>query len=901
MDGPLLTLDEMDMCAMNHGTENASGNEIGESGEGQSIHDIHLRTSPTSVLGNDGIQQLAEELEDTFVWKNENYKIMSRICNCLALSNANIDILIRNLRQLDFSMEMPKSASALKKEEVNAMESTDMRTLACPVKPPYTRDGHCMVESTTVHLIHRDLLKTCEKIINTGEHSVFAQWKSIMLKTDDGETPCDTGEMRLINEMWTGDWWEREQKKLGKHAHILAPIISADETPMTMTGRNVLPVYCTVGNIHKYYKTKRSGWALLGFIPTIRPIKAYTNTEAVREYRRKVKRWAMWVLTKDIVSKVNGYVFTLRLPDESKSMVVYPRMPLGVADEMELKSFFTGSFGSTNSTMPCTNCDSKPKLNENGIRHVGYPRDIRKIRQWFDYSKYESSMTQDFSMEHSIHTDFNAAYFIPGYDPTRNPSCPFHQFEHGNYTYMQTACLLFMTRHCPSGTIGKFDCRWAELGTFPGCKKFIRGVSTLAWVTAHEQRMMTMGFPFVVRGLVSNVVHESLPCNIMEQLSICYLALRWLTTEENWTDRKLKALSYLATHFQDLMDMLHLFLHDCPMNGKIKFHKLAHWGDFIMDFGMTGGYDMGVFDSAHKFTCKVYKRSLSYKSNGNAEKRLMWQNTVNDYHMDSDPLVNDIDDAGFRERRKRTGAGGVRGKLRWEVDDAVRQALRNFEGNESFNLISLEDQIAKYQSILPDNYSLAIKILSWLVSTNHAFDNIRIPERQFVDSPMVSTDEGHVTFFSPHMYNNVQLYNAAYCNAAKCYIRENMHVAWSVPGEEGRRVQIGRVKWIMGIRDEHYIVLQKFRVIPIPYGPRNGELPEERIIRHAESNWCASDPIKAHFWFMSLLNESIPNSYVVIYCNDASKGKIDTVVQVQPDFCSTNTDEEKYFLLEYMI
>jgi hypothetical protein len=115
------------------------------------------------------------------------------------------------------------------------------------------------------------------------------------------------------------------------------------------------------------------------------------------------------------------------------------------------------------------------------------------------------------------------------------------------------------------------------------------------------------------------------------------------------------------------------------------------------------------------------------------------------------------------------------------------------------------------------------------------------------------------------------------------------------------KVQIGRVKWMMAIRDQYFVILQKFRVIPVTYGPKNQESPEDRILRHAESGWTAPDSLKAHFWQLSLMDPTNANSYVCIYCNDTSEGKIDAVVQVQPDFASFSTDDRKYFLLEYMI
>ena len=50
--------------------------------------------------------------------------------------------------------------------------------------------------------------------------------------------------------MWTADWWKEQQSQVGPYEKILALIIYVDETNVTFNGRNVHPVYISLGNLH---------------------------------------------------------------------------------------------------------------------------------------------------------------------------------------------------------------------------------------------------------------------------------------------------------------------------------------------------------------------------------------------------------------------------------------------------------------------------------------------------------------------------------------------------------------------------------------------------------------------------------------------------------------------------
>ena len=90
-----------------------------------------------------------------------------------------------------------------------------------------------------------DLWDTVQDLLNDGEHSEYAVFSY-------SETSLAGN--RSVSELWTADWWKLEQERLPAHSSILAIIFYIDETNVNFQGRNVHPVYITLGNLHVEYR-----------------------------------------------------------------------------------------------------------------------------------------------------------------------------------------------------------------------------------------------------------------------------------------------------------------------------------------------------------------------------------------------------------------------------------------------------------------------------------------------------------------------------------------------------------------------------------------------------------------------------------------------------------------------
>ena len=145
-------------------------------------------------------------------------------------------------------MTMPDSSHQLKVEEERVLGETKMRVLdLSTLDQPFSTQGVCMVApNQKLSCMTYDLWDTVQDLLNDGEHSVNAQFSYV----DNATEPAT----QVLGEMWTGEWWRDEQVLVGKYEKLLAIILYVDETNVTFNGRNVHPVYISLGNLHVEYR-----------------------------------------------------------------------------------------------------------------------------------------------------------------------------------------------------------------------------------------------------------------------------------------------------------------------------------------------------------------------------------------------------------------------------------------------------------------------------------------------------------------------------------------------------------------------------------------------------------------------------------------------------------------------
>jgi hypothetical protein len=196
-------------------------------------------------------------------WPSTNYQLLSEYANTLSLSDpATLQLLImvpklgiRLITCVHASMQVSKFDKALcfpttVRELRNAekavfdnesLTSCTFEDIPMPIVPS---TGLPMIRVTAdLKCVTYKLMSVAQDLINDGDHGQHA-----VFKYTEEKHPITNA--RQFGEMWTGDWWKREQAMLHDGASLLVPIIYMDETPVTHNGRNLHPIYMSLGNLY---------------------------------------------------------------------------------------------------------------------------------------------------------------------------------------------------------------------------------------------------------------------------------------------------------------------------------------------------------------------------------------------------------------------------------------------------------------------------------------------------------------------------------------------------------------------------------------------------------------------------------------------------------------------------
>jgi hypothetical protein len=763
-----------------------------------------------------------------------------------------------------------------------------------------------MVEEDAMSLIHSDIISAMEKLLAVTEHATWTVWHHDPQYTTDGESPDPSGPYRLFNELNTGEWWRLEQEKIaGSHPSLLVIIINCDETPITMTGRKMFPVYATCGNIPRWFRQKPSGWTLIGFLPVVRPIKAFKDSSQIRAYRRLLKRWCMGMLVKPIIDHAQGLLIQCLSHDGTPChRWVYPRFPFLIADEPEMMHAAVGGYGSTQSRMPCSNCDIVPK--RDGLRKCGAPRDIKGILDYMCPVTQTSTMPNTISKWLSIHREFNWMPFVPGFDPFRCPPDRMHQFDHGVFVMVKDLVVACIKTAYSAGSLELFDRRWSWLARLPGSKIFKRGISSLAFVACFENRIMGMGLPFVLRALEGRVIEAYktiLPKRYLEDLAITYLCFRWLVGHDMFTESKLAHLATLGSLLQSKIDVIYEIIHGGPVSTGIKFHKILHWPEYISAYGSSGNWNTETFEAAHKII-KRWKSALSFQKGASAGVKLMTQMKIRDGHTDGHPVSSETN---IQPKKKGWGPGGFKGRLDLAksrgFDKSTLRRLEILERRAGFGQLAVEDLYEEYKRILPIS-SHDICMLSSVLNTSESCLNwMATPP----SSAPYDLDTFALTLFWTNSNNAVQLWKKTYSMEDEAYVAINRDVLYTRRTRAGAETRhVGRVRWICSLRgSKQLIVVQRMREVCSIYSRRAGRDLSTRLSYICDSNSENEDVIKKHCRNFRLLSSNLVDSYHVLpLCDGAQTTTIDGLIMLQPDFSEDISETEEhssYFLLQYII
>ncbi|KAG8705734.1 hypothetical protein FRC08_001491 [Ceratobasidium sp. 394] len=161
---------------------------------------------------------------------------------------------------------------------------------------------------------------------------------------------------RVYGEMWTGNWWWRQQTFLRDEKGTIAPVIIAtDKTQMTKLSGNqsAYPVYLTIGNISKAYRRRatKHATALIGYLP-VDSFKDVPSKALRQQLKGELLHCAMSLITEPLEEA--GRTGVEMWCADGRLRQVYPRLAAFVGDWPEQND------------MACTSRSGCPKCLKRG-------------------------------------------------------------------------------------------------------------------------------------------------------------------------------------------------------------------------------------------------------------------------------------------------------------------------------------------------------------------------------------------------------------------------------------------------------------------------------------------------------------------------------------------------------
>ncbi|TCD60331.1 hypothetical protein EIP91_010340 [Steccherinum ochraceum] len=376
------------------------------------------------------------------------------------------------------------------------------------------------------------------------------------------------GDERVLDEMWTADWWWKVQEKLPAGATVAPLIIASDETQLSQFGgdKKAWPVYLTIGNIEKSVRRKPSnhGTILLGYLPSSK-LKCFTKHE------RRVAGWQLFHYCMDtILSPIRkaGEEGVEMLCADGFMRRVYPILAAYIADYPEQLLVTCCKKGW------CPKCKRRDQEIGDLAEHLGTL--LRRQDETLDILQRE---------EENIATrEFGAQGLRPLYKPF------WAGLPHADIFMAITPDILHqlhkgvfkdhLVKWCLQLAGPEIDKRFACQIGHPGLRHFRLGISHIKQSTGAEHKQMEKVFGCVLPGAVQqSVVHAAIA--ILD--FIYYAQLRSHTTTT------LAALRDALRRFHQHKDAFVQL--KCRPHFRIpKVHAMEHYAMMIEELGSADGY-----------------------------------------------------------------------------------------------------------------------------------------------------------------------------------------------------------------------------------------------------------------------------------------------------------------------
>ncbi|KAI0071637.1 hypothetical protein K474DRAFT_1712310 [Panus rudis PR-1116 ss-1] len=415
-------------------------------------------------------------------------------------------------------------------------------------------DGKPMTER--LELWRRDPLECVRELIGNPEFRESMKYTPEKVFADMGQN------VRIYDEMWTGEWWWHKQEELPADATIAPIILASDKTKLTQFcgDQTAWPVYLSIGNIAKATRRQVSTRAtvLVGYIP-VSKLECFAkgpngSNRALASYRL-FHRCMRKILEPLIEAGKSGVEM---LCADGRFRKVYPILAAYVADHPEQCLVVNVK----------ENCCPKGKV-QPGERGELSECVLRKVDEVIEALNKHKKGESDEAV-------FEASGLRPVYNPFWKdfPHCDMfdsispdilHQLHKGVF---KDHLMAWLTRLL---TEEEIDRRFKAIPQMPGLRYFKKGISGVSQWTGKEHKEMQKVVVAMLSGAVSAEVHTDVTLERLREALEAFHA-----------NKEVFVRLGIREHF------------NIP-----KLHSLLHYLEYIRSRGCLDGFNTELSERLH--------------------------------------------------------------------------------------------------------------------------------------------------------------------------------------------------------------------------------------------------------------------------------------------------------------
>ncbi|KAI0082439.1 hypothetical protein K474DRAFT_1585490 [Panus rudis PR-1116 ss-1] len=392
--------------------------------------------------------------------------------------------------------------------------------------------------------------------------------------------------VRVYDEMWTGEWWWKKQTTLPKDATIAPIILASDKTQLSQFrgDQTAWPVYLFIGNIAKETRRKVSARAtvLVGYIP-VSKLTCFKKGPGQTLAGYRLFHHAMRAILEPLIAAGKNGV--LMICADGKYRKVFPILAAYVADHPE--QCLVVNVKESWCPRGTVHSKSRGELSECVLRQVNETLDL--------LNKHKKEDIDD--------DELSAHGLRPVYEPFWKdfPQCNIHKTISPDILHqLHKGVFKDHLMGWITAIIGKeeLDRRFKAMAQMPGLRYFKNGISGVSQWTGAEHKEMQKVVVGLLRGAVNG---EVLAC---VQALVDFIYLAQLQVHTTVTLRRLREALEAFHANKDVFIRLNVRKHfNIP-----KLHSLLHYIESIVQRGTLDGLNTKLSERLHiDFAKEAYR------------------------------------------------------------------------------------------------------------------------------------------------------------------------------------------------------------------------------------------------------------------------------------------------------